>query len=66
MKLYIDETLCSGHGRCYTLSPQLLEPNDEGFPNRLGEEFEVPPGLEADGEKIVANCPEGAIRVTEA
>ncbi len=63
MKLYIDESLCSGHGRCYTLSPALVQPNEEGFPDHLGQEFEVPSGLEDDGQKIVSNCPEGAIRV---
>lgn len=63
MKLCIDESLCAGHGRCYTLSPALVQPDDEGFPTELGRVFEVPAGLEEDGRKIVANCPEGAIRV---
>ena len=30
MKIQIS-TACKGHGRCYTLAPQLLESDDEGF-----------------------------------
>ena len=63
MKLHIDESLCSGHGRCYTLAEKLVQPNDEGYPVQLGQDIEVAPDDEADGRKIVANCPESAIRV---
>ncbi len=63
MKLHIDESLCSGHGRCYTLGPALVQADDEGFPQQLGQTFEIPAGQEESGRKIVANCPEGAISV---
>lgn len=61
MKFLIDQNLCSGHGRCYTLSPELVHADDDGFPQRQGEEIEVPAGLEDAARKLVANCPEGAI-----
>lgn len=63
MKIHFDENLCSGHGRCYTLSPNLVQPNDEGFPEQLGQDLEVPEADEEAGRRVVANCPEGAIKV---
>ncbi len=63
MKLHIDASLCAGHGRCYTLEPELVQADDEGFPVQLGKHIEVPEGSEAAAQKVVANCPEGAITV---
>jgi ferredoxin len=63
MKIRIDENLCAGHGRCYTLSPELLDSNDEGFPTRLGEDIDIAPQLEEAAQRVVANCPEGAIKI---
>jgi ferredoxin len=65
MKINIDKDLCSGHGRCYTLSPNLVQADDEGFPVQQGQDIEVSAADEAEGRRIVANCPEGAIRVVE-
>ena len=31
MRLVVDAAKCSGHGRCYTVAPDLLEADDEGF-----------------------------------
>jgi ferredoxin len=31
MKVRIDDERCTGHGRCYSLAPDLLESDDEGF-----------------------------------
>lgn len=63
MKLHIDSALCAGHGRCYTLEPQLIQADDEGFPVQLGQTIEVAQGLEDAAQKVVANCPEGAVTV---
>ena len=63
MKVHFDEKLCSGHGRCYTLSPELVQANDEGFPEQLGHDLEIANGDEEAGRRIIANCPEGAIKL---
>jgi ferredoxin len=63
MKIRIDENLCAGHGRCYTLAPELLDSNDEGFPTGLGEDIDIAPQLEEAAQRVVANCPEGAIKI---
>jgi ferredoxin len=62
MKIHIDEGLCSGHGRCYTLGSSIIQADDEGFPVQLGQDVEIPAGDEEAGRRVVANCPEGAIR----
>ena len=63
MRISVDEHLCSGQGRCYSLSPELFTADDEGFCEQRGTELDVPPGLEEQAELGVRSCPEGAIAV---
>lgn len=61
MKIRLDDDLCTGHGRCYSLAPDLFEPDDDdghGVPLHDGE---VPPGAEDAARKAASNCPERAI-----
>ena len=65
MKLQIS-TACQGHGRCYTLAPQLLDSDDEGFVTiRGGEPIEVPDDQRPLAEELVGPSPEGAISLIE-
>ena len=42
MKLQVT-TACQGHGRCYSLAPQYLESDDEGFVTIAGgDPIEIP------------------------
>ena len=59
MRISIDVTACAGHGRCYTLAPDLIDVDDEG--RGVAEGVAVPPELEASAREAVANCPEGAV-----
>jgi len=59
MRLRIDADACTGHGRCYSLAPELFESDEFGQSVLLGEE--VPEGLADKAELAVANCPERAI-----
>lgn len=65
MKLHIDQDLCSGHGRCYTLSSNIVQADEDGFPVQRGQDIDVGAGDAEDGRRIVANCPEGAIKLVE-
>jgi ferredoxin len=65
MRIAVSAELCSGQGRCYTVSPELFSPDDEGFVQQRGTELEVPAGLEDQARLAVASCPEGAITLTE-
>jgi len=59
MKIRIDPQVCTGHGRCYTLVPDLFEADDEG--HSIARYSEVPAGHEDQAMVAVGNCPERAI-----
>jgi ferredoxin len=61
MKIKIDETKCSGHGRCFVLAPEVYRLDDEGYNADRGTTIEVPPDLEKKAMIGVKNCPEAAI-----
>jgi ferredoxin len=66
MKLQVT-TACQGHGRCYTLAPDLLESDDEGFVTiRGGDPIEIGDDQRALADELVGTCPEGAIHLIDA
>ena len=65
MKIKVDAELCSGQGRCYTVSPELFQSDDEGFVVQRGTEFEVAAEDEEAALLAVASCPEGAISMVD-
>ena len=65
MKLQVT-TACMGHGRCYSLAPQLLESDDEGFVTiRGGDPIEIPDDQRELAVELVGTCPESAIVVID-
>jgi ferredoxin len=65
MKIRIDEDLCSGHGRCYSLAPDVFAArDDDGFGEVIGDGT-VAPELEAQARKAAANCPERAVLIDD-
>jgi ferredoxin len=65
VKITVDAELCTGHGRCYTVAPDLLEYDDEGFVSIKGQTIDVPPGQESSARDAALSCPEGAITTSE-
>jgi ferredoxin len=59
MKLHIDSATCTGHGRCYSLAPQLFDSDDFGHGVVLCAD--VPDDLRDAARSAVENCPERAI-----
>jgi ferredoxin len=59
MRLRIDTEVCTGHGRCYSLAPELFESDDYGHGRLIVDE--VPAELSPRAELARANCPEQAI-----
>ena len=59
MRVKVDRDMCTGHGRCYVLAPEVFDADDDGY--SLARFDEVPPELEAKARIGQANCPEGAI-----
>lgn len=62
MKIVLDSSKCQGHGRCYALSPELFDSDDEGQAV-LTATGDVPADLEAKAVLAAENCPEYAITV---
>ncbi len=65
VKIEVDAALCSGHGRCYVLSAELFQADDEGYSAQRGVPFTVGDELLESAELAAESCPEGAIRVTQ-
>ena len=42
MRIEVDVELCTGHGRCYSLAPEVYEADDEGY--CATRQLDVPPG----------------------
>ena len=63
MRIRFDRSACQGHGRCYSLAPQLFDSDDEGYAV-LRVDGDVPADLEDDAVLAADNCPEFAIEVS--
>ena len=65
MKLSVSQDLCRGHGRCYTVAPDLLEDDDdEGFVTVRGQVVDVPAAQADAARNAAGSCPERAITLT--
>jgi ferredoxin len=60
MRLVIDAELCTGHGRCYALAPDVVDADDRGL-GVVVVTGELEGDLLAQAERAVLNCPERAI-----
>jgi ferredoxin len=65
MRLAVDAGECTGHGRCYTVAPDLLTFDDEGYVTVRGSSIEVPSEQRDAAEEAAGSCPEGAISLIE-
>jgi ferredoxin len=63
VKLAVDLGRCTGHGRCYTLAPNLFDADDEG--HCVVRASEVPPAYQREARSAAVNCPEDAIAIIE-
>lgn len=64
MKVVIDAERCTGHGRCYVLSPTVFSDDDRGHGQVIGDgTVSTPEQIEA-AERAVRSCPERAISVS--
>jgi ferredoxin len=65
VKLQIS-TACQGHGRCYTLAPQMLSSDDEGYVTISGgDPIDVPQELIELAREVAGTCPESAISLLD-
>lgn len=59
MKIRINYSLCTGHGRCYSLVPDLFSADEAGLGTAIAEDLS--PEQIRNAELAVQNCPEQAI-----
>ncbi|WP_322861157.1 ferredoxin [Mycobacterium europaeum] len=61
-RIAVDADRCTGHGRCYTLAPDVFDADEAGHCVVLVAD--VPGELEAQADTAEKNCPESAITLT--
>ena len=63
MKISIDTELCTGHGRCYEVAPELFTDDESGYGKVIAGDI-GPSDLEA-AELAIRTCPERAISLSD-
>jgi ferredoxin len=63
MRIRVDRGTCTGHGRCFSLAPEVFDSDDEGFSVVRLEA--IPPELEAAARRGAGGCPEAAIIIDD-
>jgi ferredoxin len=63
MRIAIHLDICSGHGRCYALCPEVFGEDEDGYPVLASET--VPEPQREAARAAEQNCPERAIEITE-
>jgi ferredoxin len=63
VRIVLDSERCMGHGRCYSLAPDLFDCDDRGYGTVIDPE--VPPGSEGPARTAESNCPEQAIELED-
>ena len=61
-RVCVDPDLCVGHGRCYTLAPDIFDADEVGHSIVLVDE--VSGELEDHAITAAQNCPESAITLS--
>lgn len=63
LRIELDRAVCTGHGRCYVLAPEVFGPDDAGNGTVL---LDVVSGAACAAAVTASeNCPEGAITLIE-
>lgn len=63
-KIFVDWTLCRGHGLCADLLPEVFQLGADGFPTVA--QAQVPRYAEAKALRAVRRCPALALRIEES
>ena len=61
--MIVDRALCTGHGRCYELAPDVFDADEEGY--CVIRRAEPPAELEEQARAAERNCPERAISLED-
>lgn len=61
MRIILDDDVCTGHGRCYALAPDVFDADDQG--HCVIKVDDIPDHEQAAAQVAVANCPEVALSI---
>ena len=61
MKIRLDKELCTGHGRCYVLAPEVFDEDERG--HSILKLDDVSPENQAKAQAGVDSCPEHALSI---
>ena len=64
--LSVDASRCTGHGRCYATSPDLLSDDEEGYVTLRGSSMEISDDQLASATRAEAACPERALSLVRS
>jgi ferredoxin len=64
LRVEIDTSTCTGHGRCYELAPNVFTDDERGYGQVRSAV--LGPELLREASSAEANCPERAIRIKGA
>lgn len=65
MKITVHGDRCTGHGRCYTLAPDLLDYDEEGYVTIRDVIVDVPDDQVTAAREAARTCPEQAVELME-
>ncbi|MFE5567677.1 ferredoxin [Amycolatopsis japonica] len=63
MRIWVERDVCVGHARCFAVSPEVYEIDDDGFSHPVAPDVGVE--LADNARRGAAACPEKAIIVEE-
>ena len=63
MRVVLDADMCTGHGRCYALAPDIFDADDQG--HCVIKVEDIPEDEQAAAQVAVANCPEVALSIED-
>jgi ferredoxin len=66
LRVRVAADVCTGHGRCYALAPEVFAPDEFGHCEIVVPDGVVPPSLEDQARLGRDNCPELAITIDES
>lgn len=62
-QLVVDFDKCTGHGRCYSMAPDLLTHDEEGFVSVRHEPMDLDESQLPAAKTAMDACPELAMRI---
>jgi len=65
LRIVVDREACVGHGRCYSVAPDVFTCDDEGFVELVAGDRPEGPELQRQARLAAQSCPERALTIEE-